>query len=111
MNRSNFGELKRTRIKGSHKDEIILENRKVFGGLYKKSGKIFVYILPSVFHQWMETGGFDEPKVVLKNWKMKGLLDNEGDRYTRKRKINDEATMVPVYCIQLNSAQADENEA
>ncbi|MNR17621.1 hypothetical protein D3C85_1342940 [compost metagenome] len=59
----------------------------------------------------METGGFDEPKVVLKNWKMKGLLDNEGDRYTRKRKINDEATMVPVYCIQLNSAQADENEA
>ncbi|SEL78611.1 DUF927 domain-containing protein [Paenibacillus sp. OK003] len=110
IHRSNFGELKRTKNKGMHLDEVILENRKVFGGLYKKSGKSYVYILPSVFHQWMETGGYDEPKVVLKNWKMKGLLDTEGDRYTRKRKIHDESTTVPVYCIQLNPDKADENE-
>ncbi|MBE0338698.1 DUF927 domain-containing protein [Paenibacillus sp. 23TSA30-6] len=111
MNRSNFSDLKRIRSKGSHMDVAVLENRKVFGGLYKKSGEKFVYILPTVFHQWMKDGGFDEPKVVLKDWKTRGLLDTEGDRYTRKRKIHDESTTVPVYCIRLNPDEADVNDA
>ncbi|MNC72604.1 hypothetical protein D3C75_1236770 [compost metagenome] len=69
-----------------------------------------MYILPSVFHQWMKDGGFEEAKVILKDWKTKGLLDTEGDRYTRKRKIHDESTTVPVYCIRLSPNQADSNE-
>ncbi|MNW54797.1 hypothetical protein D3C74_324160 [compost metagenome] len=110
MNRSSFNDLKRIRSKGSHMDETVLENRKVFGGLYKKAGKEFVYILPSVFNQWMKDGGFDEPKVVLKDWKTKGMLDTEEDRYTRKRKMHDESTSVIVYCIRLNPDETDKNE-
>ncbi len=108
MNRSNFNELRQT--KNAHMGTDILENRKVFGGTYWKSDEQFVYILPSVFRQWMKDGGFEDSKIILKDWKLKGLLDAEEDRFTRKRKIHDDSTAVTVYCIRLNPGQAASTE-
>lgn len=87
MNRSNFNELKWTK-NTSHRGTEIVENRKVFGGTYWKADEQFVYILPSVFRQWIKDGGFEDFKIILKDWKTKHLLDAEEDRFTRKRKIS-----------------------
>ncbi|MGX4583031.1 DUF927 domain-containing protein [Paenibacillus chitinolyticus] len=101
--RSSFNELKYTKTKNQFKSEFILENRLVFGGTYRKNGEEFVYILPSVFHQWMNDGGFSDPKIILKDWKVKGYLDSEGDRLYRKRIVNDDSVPTKVYCIKLSS--------
>ncbi|MNP30894.1 hypothetical protein D3C76_1239910 [compost metagenome] len=108
MNRSNFNELRRTA--NAHMGTGILENRKVLGGTYWKADEQFVFILPSVFRQWMKDGGFEDSKIILKDWKTNRLLDAEEDRFTRKRKIHDDSTAVAVYCIKLNPEQTASTE-
>jgi putative DNA primase/helicase len=77
-----------------------MENRQVYGSVTIKHDCTIVSILPSIFHEWMKECGFEEPKIILREWKGKGILDCEGDRYTRKRKIHlDVATQV--YSVKI----------
>lgn len=57
-------------------------------------GKIFfhpdgveVAFLKNVLEQQLKIGGFDDPKVVIRDWKEKGFLITEGDRTTKRTKI------------------------
>lgn len=108
IHRGNFVDLKHIKDGNTDRDGTVLDNRKIYGGTQDKSGTTFVLIMRNVFHQWMKSGGFEEPKLILKDWKAKGLLDCEGDRLTRKRKIQEDSSTVPVYCIELNHADSNE---
>ncbi|MGG3803702.1 DUF927 domain-containing protein [Metabacillus fastidiosus] len=59
-------------------------------------GKIFIHpsyievaFLRNVLEQQLRLGGFDDPKVVIRDWKEKGWLVTEGDRVTKRTKIFD----------------------
>lgn len=60
-----------------------------------------INILPSVFHKFMEEGGFEDSKIILKKWKQKGLLNCEKDRLTRKRKIRLNGDSIEVYVVKV----------
>jgi len=59
-------------------------------------GKMFIHpdgvefaILKNVLEHQLRLGGFDDPKIVTRDWKEKGLLLTEGDRSTKRTKIFD----------------------
>ena len=60
-------------------------------------GKMFVYpahvevaFLKNILEEQLRLGGFDDPKVVIRDWKEKGILITEGDRATKRTKIFDD---------------------
>ncbi|MED1908592.1 DUF927 domain-containing protein [Cytobacillus firmus] len=61
-------------------------------------GKIFIHphnievaFLKNIMEQQLRLGGFDDPKVVIRDWKEKGWLVTEGDRATKRTRIFDES--------------------
>lgn len=61
-------------------------------------GKIFIHpdcievaFLKNVLEQQLRMGGFDDPKVVIRDWKEKGWLVTEGDRATKRIKIFEDS--------------------
>lgn len=72
-----------------------ISNNKVdiIGRITYKDEFIEVEILESKFKEIIEEGGFKDSRVLLGELKKQGLLDAEGDRQYRKRKLN---TDIPV---------------
>lgn len=60
-----------------------------------------ICIFPELFRKLMKDGGFEDHQIILKKWKEEGMLDSEADRYTRKRKIIENAGAVAVYVIRV----------
>jgi putative DNA primase/helicase len=61
-------------------------------------GKMFIHpdyvevaFLKHILEQQLRQGGFDDPKVVVRNWKEKGWLVTEGDRATKRTKIFEDS--------------------
>lgn len=61
-------------------------------------GKMFIYsdyvevaFLKNVLEQQLRLGGFDDPKVVIREWKEKGWLVTEGDRATKRTRIFEDS--------------------
>ena len=65
----------------------------IIGRITYKDEFTEVEILESKFKAIIEEGGFKDSRVLLKELKKQGLLDAEGDRHYRKRKLN---TDIPV---------------
>ena len=57
--------------------------------MFFHSDYIEVAFLKNVLEQQLRLGGFDDPKVVVRDWKEKGWLLTEGDRVTKRTKIFD----------------------
>jgi len=73
----------------------------------KKDKEQVILILPIIFNKLMSEGGFQDPQIILKNWKKQGILDCESDRFTRNRKING-ADAVGVYAIRVQKSEDEE---
>lgn len=58
-----------------------------WGKMFFHADCVEVAFLKSVLHEQLRLGGFDDPKVVLRDWKEKGMLITEGDRITKRTKI------------------------
>lgn len=58
-----------------------------WGKMFFHSDCVEVAFLKHVLQQQLRLGGFDDPKIVLRDWKEKGLLITEGDRITKRTKI------------------------
>ena len=58
-----------------------------WGKMFIHSDAIEVAFLKNVLEQQLRLGGFDDPKVVIRDWKDKGWLVTEGDRATKRTKI------------------------
>lgn len=70
-----------------------------------------ICIFPELFKKIMKEGGFEDTKIILKSWKEQGILDDEADRYTRKRTLIENGGAVPVYIIKVNKDELfDENK-
>ena len=63
------------------------------------NGELEIAILRNRFEEVMKQGRFEDPKVVLEQFRKEGKLDYEKGRLTRKRKIN--AIETQVYVIKL----------
>ena len=76
-------------------DNNVISNNKIdiIGRITYKDEFTEVEILESKFKAIIEEGGFKDSRVLLKELKKQGLLDAEGDRHYRKRKLN---TDIPV---------------
>ena len=77
-----------------HQNHFKFEGRR--GDIVKTWGKIFdredhfeVAILKSVLERHLKELGYDEPKVVLKEWRERRWLLTEGDRPTKRTRIFD----------------------
>lgn len=77
-----------------HQNHFKFEGRR--GDIIKTWGKIFdredhfeVAILKSVLERHLKELGYDEPKVVLKEWRERRWLLTEGDRPTKRTRIFD----------------------
>lgn len=75
-----------------HQNHFKFEGRR--GDIIKTWGKIFdredhfeVAILKSVLERHLKELGYDEPKVVLKEWRERRWLLTEGDRPTKRTRI------------------------
>jgi putative DNA primase/helicase len=58
-----------------------------WGKVFFHSDCIEVAFLKNVMEQQLRLGGFDDPKVVVRDWKEKGWLVTEGDRATKRTRI------------------------
>lgn len=58
-----------------------------WGKMFVHSDGVEVAFLKNVLEQQLRMGGFDDPKVVIRDWKEKGILITEGDRATKRTKI------------------------
>lgn len=61
-----------------------------------------ICIYPNIFNKVMKEAGFEDPKIILKNWKDTGILDAESDRFTRKRKLIENAGTISVHVIRVS---------
>lgn len=66
-----------------------------------------ICIIKEAFINLMKDGGFEDPMMILKAWKDKGILDVEKDRLTRKRKLIDSASLVNVYVIKVEKEKRE----
>lgn len=55
--------------------------------MFVHSDGVEVAFLKNVLEQQLRMGGFDDPKVVIRDWREKGFLITEGDRATKRTKI------------------------
>ncbi|MGN7408109.1 DUF927 domain-containing protein [Sporosarcina sp. SAFN-010] len=60
-----------------------------WGKVFFHADGVEVAILKNVLEQQLRLGGFDDPKIVIRDWKEKGVLLTEGDRATKRTKIFD----------------------
>jgi hypothetical protein len=70
------------------------------------NGGIEVSIFTNMFDKIMRQGGYEDPKMILKLWKKKDLLDCEQDRLTRTRTIHQDSGKAQVYVIRINANEA-----
>ncbi|NRD77316.1 DUF927 domain-containing protein [Bacillus sp. BRMEA1] len=61
-----------------------------WGKMFIHTDYVEVAFLKSVLEQQLRLGEFDDPKVVIRDWKEKGWLVTEGDRTTKRTKIFDD---------------------
>lgn len=92
-------------------DDSDINNRAIdtWGKINVLKGKPYneICIVKEVLNKLMKDGGFEDPKIILKRWKEKGILDAEKDRYTRKRKLIESASQVTVYVIKIDKDKID----
>lgn len=62
-----------------------------WGKMFIHSDYVEVAFLKNVMEQQLRLGGFDDPKVVIRDWNEKGWLVTEGDRATKRIRIFDES--------------------
>jgi putative DNA primase/helicase len=83
-------------------------DRMVWGRIELKSKmrirEMKVIMIADIFNKELKELGFDEPKIVLKKWKEKGILDCEDGKLTRRRKIGD-IDKVTCYVIKIPEDQ------
>ncbi|MBU3190310.1 DUF927 domain-containing protein [Clostridium bowmanii] len=68
---------------------------------FNKNGPMQIVVIASVLEKILTENGFNEPKVVIKKWKEKGLLDCETGKTYRKRHINS-IPDTKCYVIKIN---------
>lgn len=73
----------------------------IMGRVQEVNGGFEVIILPEVFKRIMRDGGFEDSMMILKDWKSKRILNAEGDRLTRTRKLFADRPAVKVYVIKI----------
>lgn len=61
-----------------------------WGKMFMHQDYVEVAFLKSVLEQQLRMSGFDDPRVVIRDWKEKGWLVTEGDRATKRTRIFDE---------------------
>ncbi|MED0665944.1 DUF927 domain-containing protein [Bacillus badius] len=91
-----------------HRSKFVMENRdekghEHWGRIRLRGGcKPEVEILTNVFRQKMGELGFDNYDVILKGWRDKGYLDNDANKYTRKRAgVQPKKSRQTYYCVTL----------
>lgn len=62
-----------------------------WGKMFIHSDHIEVAFLKNVLEQQLRFGGFDDPRVVIRDWKEKGWLNTEGDRATKRTKVFEDS--------------------
>lgn len=62
-----------------------------------------IIISKTKFQAFCSKYGFEDPKIVLKNWKAKGLLKSEKDRLVSNKKISSMGNAVKCYIIRVSS--------
>lgn len=62
-----------------------------WGKMFIHSDCIEVAFLKNVLEQQLRLGGFDDPRVVVRDWKDKGWLVTEGDRATKRTRIFEDS--------------------
>jgi len=89
----------RKKFSGEHLDGDSFE---VWGKCERKGGRITkIYVLPEIFKKLLAEGEFVDPRVILHEWKAKGLLDHDKDKTTRKKKIQEGGNRLPVHCVRV----------
>jgi hypothetical protein len=74
----------------------------------KKECLMTIYVQKDKLEDILREGHFKDVSVIIKKWKDCNLLDHEGDRNTRYRKITPVGTQVHVYGIRVfNNSQND----
>ncbi|WP_214699828.1 DUF927 domain-containing protein [Exiguobacterium sp. s57] len=63
------------------------DNQKTWGKIFDREDHFEVAILKSVLERHLKELGYDEPKVVLKEWRARRWLLTEGDRPTKRTRI------------------------
>ncbi|AWI03112.1 DUF927 domain-containing protein [Clostridium drakei] len=82
-------------------------------GIIETKGKrdkeeVRLVVISEIFNKILKEHGFDEPKIVLKKWKEKGMLDYEANKLTRRRKIEG---IDKVTCYVINLKKPIKNKA
>lgn len=62
-----------------------------------------IIISKTKFEAFCSKYGFEDPKIVLKNWKEKGILKSERDRLVSDKKISSMGNAVKCYIIRVSS--------
>lgn len=102
--------------KNNYKTLGIIEDIDVVNKKDKETGKKEkivekeIVILENEFSKILKEGGFNNPKGILKEFKEKGLLNCESDRYTRKRKITEGGNVVRVIVIKVKTPYVENEE-
>lgn len=91
-------------------NEILAYSGPQFLGLfiYRKGEYSELLIQPSTLEEILKQYGFQDKNVVLSNWRLKGILDCDKDKFTRKRKIASEKES-RVHVIRIKN-QNDEDK-
>lgn len=79
-------------------------NYDVWGNTYTNPDKteMEIRVIKSEFEKILKEGGLQDPKIILKSWKEKNLLNYEKGRNTRKVKLESNGPVTLVYCIKVN---------
>lgn len=69
-------------------DHFLPERTETWGKVEcQRDGSYNAFILPVIFADIMRRGNFDDPEIVLQNWRAKGMLEYEPGRLTRQKTI------------------------
>lgn len=100
-------ERHKKKFSGEHVDGGSIE---AWGKCVRKGGRITeIYILPEIFKKLMAEGGFEDPSVILHEWKAKGLLDHDKDKTTRRKVIQEGGNRVFVHCVRVRKDMAPDD--
>jgi putative DNA primase/helicase len=91
-----------TRHNSKFSSERFNENSfELWGKKILKNGRLDeVHILPKIFKEIMKEGEFEDPQIILNNWRNRGWLDHEKGKFTRKKTLKP-GTKVNVYVIKI----------
>lgn len=105
----NYKKFLRSDTMGATNDEDVNNpNYEIMGKIYVLPNKPYneICIFPNLFKEIMKKGGFEDSKLILKNWKEQKILDCEADRLTRKRNIIQSGGATPVHIIRVDKDKA-----